>query len=215
MQDQLLHKAGERVRDVYFPLDSFVLLVAGEGAHDVLGVALVGHETMLSAWLLLGMDTAPLQARVQGSGTALRMPADDFLDVLATCPEFERRLRFHLHLVIRHMAQNTVCAVFHVVEVRLAYWLLMIHDRARTDRFYLTHDRLARMLGVRRSGVTTAAGILQRGKLVNYTRGHIVVLNRRGLEKASCPCYRVGRVDARKIAQALRHGDGSAEPGSA
>ncbi|WP_281784618.1 Crp/Fnr family transcriptional regulator [Sinimarinibacterium flocculans] len=214
-QDQLLQKAGERIHHVYFPLDSFILLAAGEGAHDVLGVALVGHETMLGAWLLLGMDTAPLLARVQGGGSALRMPVADFSDVLATCPEFERRLRAELHLIIRQMAQTTVCAVFHVVEVRLAYWLLMIHDRAPTDRFYLTHDRLARMLGVRRSGVTTAAGLLQRRKLVNYTRGHIVVLNRRGLEKASCPCYRVGRVDARKIVKALRHEHGAADAGSA
>lgn len=214
-QDQLLQKAGERIRDVYFPLDSFILLAAGEGTHDVLGVALVGCQTMLGAWLLLGVDTAPLLARVQGSGSALRMPVADFGHVLATCPEFERRLRLQLDLIIRQMAQNTVCAVFHVVEVRLAYWLLMVHDRARTDHFYLTHDRLARMLGVRRSGVTTAAGVLQRRKLVNYTRGHIVVLNRRGLEKACCPCYRVGRVDARKIVRALGHKRGAAEAGSA
>lgn len=204
VQDQLLQRTGERIRDVYFPLDSFILLAAGEDAHDALGVALVGHETMLGAWLLLGVDTAPLLARVQGGGTALRMAAADFMRMLAACPEFECRLRLHLHLLNRQIAQTTVCAVFHVVEVRLAYWLLMVHDCARTDRFYLTHDRLARMLGVRRSGVTTAAGILQRGKLVNYARGHIVVLNRRGLEKVSCHCYRAGRSGARKVARAVR-----------
>jgi CRP-like cAMP-binding protein len=193
VQDQLLQKTGEPVREVYFPLDSFILLAAGPDAHDALGVGLVGHEGVLGAWLLLGVDTSPLLARVQGGGSAMRMAAEDFERVLAQCPVLERRLRVYLHQIICQLAQTAVCAVFHVVEVRLAYWLLMIHDCARSDRFYLTHDRLARMLGVRRSGVTTAAGILQRGKLVNYSRGHIVILDRRGLEKASCGCYRIRR----------------------
>jgi CRP-like cAMP-binding protein len=204
VQDQLLQTAGDRVRDVYFPLDSFILLAAGPDAHDALGVGLVGHEGMLGAWLPLGIDTAPLLARVQGGGSAMRMAVEDFERVLLLCPVLERQLRLYLHVIMWQLAQTAVCAVFHVVEVRLAYWLLMIHDCARSDHFYLTHDRLARMLGVRRSGVTTAAGILQRGKLVNYSRGHIVILNRRGLEKASCGCYRIRRGSVRKAKPSVR-----------
>lgn len=188
--DEILGEPGERIGYVYFPADSFISLMTQVDGHDALGVGLIGSEGMLGASLVLGVHSSPLRARVQGPGTALRMKADDFQRVLTETPILERQLRLYLHVLISQLTQTAGCAAFHVVGVRLACWLLMTDDRANAHRFYLTHDRLARMLGVRRSGVTTAAGVLHGRKLINYTRGHISILDRLGLEQAACGCYR-------------------------
>lgn len=211
-QDAVLGEPGELITHVYFPVDSFVALLTQVDHHDALGVDLIGSEGMLGTSLVLGVDTAPLRARVQGAGSALRMKAADFQRVLTESPVLERQLRHSLHVLLLQLAQTAACASFHVVDVRLACWLLMAHDRAHGDRFYLTHDRLARMLGVRRSGVTTAAGVLQSRKLIGYTRGHIVILDRKGLEQISCSCYRSVREAFKRLAPAaMYHADPSAE----
>lgn len=188
-QDDVLGEPGERIRHVYFPIDGFIALLAGVDGHDALAVDLVGSEGMLGAPLVLGVHTSPMRARVQGSGSALRLKVADFLRALAETPVLERQLRRYLCIRLAQASQTAACASFHVVEARLACWLLMAHDRAHGDRFYLTHDRLARLLGVRRSGVTTAAGVLQAGALIEYTRGHIAVLDRGRLEQSACSCY--------------------------
>jgi CRP-like cAMP-binding protein len=190
-QDEILGEPGERIRHVHFPLEGFIALLASVEGHDALAVGLVGSEGMLGAPLVLGVHTSPLRARVQGSGSALRIKAAEFQRVLLEAPLLERGLRRYLGTRLVQLAQTAACASFHVVEARLACWLLMAHDRAHGDRFYLTHDRLARLLGVRRSGVSTAAGVLQHRKLVRYTRGHIQVLDRPGLEQTACGCYRL------------------------
>jgi CRP-like cAMP-binding protein len=188
-QDEVLCKPGERLRHAWFPLEGFIALLVEVDGHDALAVSLVGSEGMLGGPLVLGMHTASLRARVQGAGSALRIKSADFLRVLAAAPILERQLRRYLAARLTQFAQTAACASFHVVEARLASWLLMAHDRAHGDRFYLTHERLARLLGVRRSGVSTAAGVLQGRALIGYTRGHVVVLDRAGLEHAACACY--------------------------
>jgi len=198
-RDEIIGEPGERIRHVYFPIDSFITLLTKVDQHDALGVALIGSEGMLGTSLVLGVHTGLLRARVQGAGSALRMKAADFQRVLGEAPVLTRQLQLYLHVLLAQFAQTAACAAFHVVELRLACWLLMAHDRAHADRFYLTHDRLARMLGVRRSGVTTAAGGLQARKLIGYTRGHIVVLDRKGLELAACGCYRTLRGTLRQV----------------
>ena len=187
--NEILGEPGDRIRHVYFPIDSFISLLASLDQRDALGVALIGSEGMLGTSLVLGVHAWPLRARVQGAGSALRMTAADFQRVLVATPILERQLRLYQHVLLRQLAQTAACAAFHVVEARLACWLLMTHDRAHGDRFYLTHELLARMLGVRRSGVTTAAGVLQGGKLITYARGHIAIVDRKGLEQAACGCY--------------------------
>lgn len=199
-QDEILTESGEHIRHVYFPIDSFLALLTAVDRHDALAVDLIGSEGMLGASLVLGDDIAPLRARVQGAGNAWRMSAADFQRALIESPMLERCLRLYLSVELTQLAQTAACAAFHVVEARLACWLLMSHDRAHGRGFYLTHDRLARMLGVRRSGVTTAAGVLQGRKLIRYTRGHIAVLDRKGLEQAACGCYRLVRDAFNRVA---------------
>lgn len=194
--DEILGEPGERIRQVYFPLDGFIALLAGVDGREALAVGLVGSEGMLGAPLVLGVQTSPLRARVQAFGSALRIKAADFQRDLVRAPALERLLRRYLSVRLAQLAQTAACASFHVVDARLACWLLMAQDRAHGDRFYLTHDRLARLLGVRRSGVTTAAGVLQSRHLIRYTRGHIVVLDRAGLELLACGCQKPQREPA-------------------
>lgn len=187
----VLHERGQRIRDVYFPTGSFVALAAMVDGEASLDLSLVGSEGMLGWPLVMGVEVSPVRAQVLGTGGAWRMQAGHFRRVLAATPSLRQRLDLYLYLQLAQFAQTAVCTCFHMLEARLAYWLLMTHDRAHSDHFHLTHALLAGMLGVRRSGVTTAAGSLQRRQLIHYSRGEITILDRKGLEQASCECYRL------------------------
>lgn len=180
---------GQLFRHVYFPLNGFISLMATVNDHEPLEMGLIGNEGMLGATLVLGINNAAMLGIVQGSGGALRMPASRFKQLIKTCPMLLRRLNRYLYIVMAQLAQSAACTHFHNIEPRLARWLLMTHDRAHSDHFYLTHEYLANMLGVRRSGVTIAARELQRRDLINYVRGDIHIINRSKLEAASCACY--------------------------
>lgn len=152
-------------------------------------MGMIGNEGMLGATLALGIDTFPMRGVVQGSGTAMRVEVSQFRRELQQNPALKQALERYLYVLIEQLAQNASCNSFHEVRPRLARWLLMTHDRVEGDCFKLTHLFLAGMLGVRRSAVTIAAGELQERRLISYSRGQIRVLNRRGLEAASCECY--------------------------
>ena len=186
-------------RHVYFPLDGFLSLVATVSGHPPLEIALIGSEGMLGATLVLEVKTARLQGIVQGAGTAWRIPASRFRRALRESPALRDVTRRYLYVVLMQLSQSTACTRFHEAEARLARWLLMTHDRAHSNRFHLTHQYLGDMLGVRRSAVTIAAGALQRRNLIRYVRGRIEVVDRKGLEAASCECYRTAIGDYERM----------------
>ena len=189
----VLAAPGQRHAYAYFPVGVIISLLASVDKRMTLEVALVGFEGMLGLSLALGAETAPLRARVRAAGTALRVDASTFMRLLEQSPEMRADLDRYACTQLAAVAQTAVCTRFHLVEERLARWLLMIHDRAGSDHLELTHGLLAEMLGVRRSGITTAAGVLRQRGYIKYTRGDITVVDRTGLEAASCPCYRLVR----------------------
>jgi CRP-like cAMP-binding protein len=187
----VLYEAGETIRNVYFPSQSLVSLLTLVEDHLALEVGLVGREGMVGIAVALGADVSPVRALVQGAGPALKMNAARFRTELRGSPPLQRELHRYIHAMMNQISQTAGCNRFHVVEARLARWLLMTRDRMRSGRFRMTQEFLSHMLGVRRVGVTEAASALQRRDLIEYSRGNIRILNDRGLEAACCSCYGV------------------------
>jgi CRP-like cAMP-binding protein len=190
---EVLCEPGSPTRHVYFPTEGFISLVAQIDGTPALEVGMVGREGMLGAHLALGVVTAPLHALVQGAGAAWRIATPAFRAELARSVPLQRGLHRYLYVLMAQLAASAACLRFHQIGPRLARWLLMTQDRAHADRFHVTHEFLSYMLGVRRVGITAAAGLLQRGGLITYRRGELTVLDRSGLEAAACGCYATDR----------------------
>ena len=188
---EVLYEPGKPIRHVYFPTDSLVSLLTLVEGHRALEIGLVGREGMLGIPLVLGTDDSPVRALVQGSGTALRMKSAPFLSKFKQSAPLQKEIHRYIHERMVQITQTAACNRFHLVEARLARWLLMTRDRVRSDRFRLTQELLGCMLGVLRVAVTKAAGALQRRKLISYRRGEISILDGQGLEAAACRCYQV------------------------
>lgn len=197
---EVLYEPMSPILFVYFPVDCLVSLLTSVENGKTLEVGMVGNEGMVGMPMALGIGISTVRALVQGKGTALRMSAARFRLELGKSVPLQRALFRYDHLLMTQISQTAACNRFHEAEQRLARWLLMTGDRLHANRFYLTQEFLAHMLGVRRVGVTKAASALQAAKLIRYTRGNIEILNRQGLEAAACVCYRIVR-DLQSFAQ--------------
>lgn len=185
----VLYEAGEPMREVYFPGKCLVSLLTLVEGHLALEVGMVGSEGMVGVALALGIKNSPMRALVQGGGPAMRMGAARFSKELSRSGPLQRGLNGYIAALMAQISQTAGCNRFHNVEARLARWLLMTRDRMASKQFPMTQDFLATMLGVRRVGVTEAAGALQARKLIEYHRGSIEILDEQGLEAAACSCY--------------------------
>jgi len=189
MLSEELCARGSILKYVYFPVHGFISLLTNVDDHASLEVAMVGREGMFGAEVVLGMLQSPLRALVQGPGAAWRVGIVAFKEELANSPALREVLQRYLRVVLAQMTSSAACLRFHLIQPRLARWLLMSADRAHGPQFHVTHEFLAGMLGVRRVGITVAAGALQRAGFITYQRGEVTVTNRRGLEAAACSCY--------------------------
>jgi hypothetical protein len=186
---EVLSDPGKPTQYVYFPTAGFISLIAVVKGSPGVEVGMVGREGMLGVQLALGVATAPLHALVQGQGKALRISTKAFKAELSASPALQGALLRYLYVLMAQLAESTACVRFHQIGPRLARWLLMTQDRSQASSFDVTQAFLAYMLGVRRVGISTAAGAFQKSGLISYSRGEMTVLNRKGLERAACGCY--------------------------
>lgn len=190
---EVLYEPGQTIHHIYFPGSSLVSLLTLADGHLAVEVGMVGREGMIGIPLILGHNASSVRALVQGAGTAVRMTTAHFREEFQRSLPLQRELYRYTHAFMVQISQTAACNRFHVLEKRFARWLLMTHDRVKSDQFRMTHDFIGHMLGVRRVGVTKAAQALQQRNLISYSRGVITVLDRKGLEAAACNCYEVVR----------------------
>jgi CRP-like cAMP-binding protein len=185
----ILFEPGDRLRYVYFPDNSIISLLAAVDDRELLEVGMVGNDGMAGLPVFMGVNRSRSRGLVQGSGDAMRMNAAQLRKETSNGSSLHNILLRYAHSLLTQVSQSAACNRFHLASTRLARWLLMTHDRVEGDEFRLTQEFLSHMLGVRREQVTLAAGALQQKRLISYTRGRIKILNRAGLEAASCKCY--------------------------
>ncbi len=185
----IIYEPDKPISHVYFPESGIISLLSAVTTRDTLEVGIVGKEGMVGLSVFLGVEISSNRAIVQGEGVAWRIPTSDFQTECARNGELSQRLKRFTHSLITQISQSAVCNRYHLIEARLARWLLMTQDRMESDNFQITQDFLSNMLGVRREGVNKAATNLQSSQLITYTRGNLSVLNRPGLEAVACQCY--------------------------
>jgi CRP-like cAMP-binding protein len=185
----VLYEPGTRIRHCYFPNDGVVSLLTVLEPRKAAEVGMVGREGMVGMSAAVGINVSQLRAVVQGDGSALRMTAANLQKEFAASNALHRGMFRFNNSLMGQVAQTAACNRFHKAEMRLARWLLVTRDRLRSETFRLTHQFLSLMIGVRRVGVTMAAGSLARRQLISYSRGDVRILNSEGLQAASCECY--------------------------
>jgi CRP-like cAMP-binding protein len=187
---QVLHECGEPLKSGYFCNSGLFSVLNAMPDGKLVTVGLIGKEGFAGMPLLAGFRTGHARTIVQLEATAYRVHADHLERLLRDCPIVERGLQRYSQLLTLQVMQTAACNQLHEVHERLARWLLMVRDRLSCDSLALTQDTLSQMIGTRRASVTVAACFLQRARLISYKRGIVTILNRRGLERSACECYR-------------------------
>lgn len=186
---EVLYEPGRRTPHAFFPVAGFVSLVAPLVGHAGLQIAMVGREGMLGSHLGFGVAVSPWRATVLHDGSAWRIGRAEFRHAMAASVALQELIKRYLYLRMSQLAASALCLHFHLIAPRLARCLLTMQDLTELGTIHVTHESLAGALGVRRVGITVAASALQRGGLIRYRRGALSVLDRAGLELASCSCY--------------------------
>ena len=188
---KVLYESGSRLSHVYFPTTSIVslLYVMEDGASAE--IAVVGNEGIVGISLFMGGESTPSRALIQSAGQGFRLKADLMLQEFNRAGPVLHLLLRYTQALITQMSQTAVCNRHHSLDQQLCRWLLLSLDRLDSEELAMTQELIANMLGVRREGVTEAAGNLQQAGLIRYQRGHITVIDRAGLEQRTCECYAV------------------------
>jgi len=188
---EVVYEFGGQLDYVYFPTTSIVSLLYTMENGSSAEMGLTGNDGVVGIALFMGGGTMPNRAVVQSAGSALRMKAKTLQAEFALGGKFQQLLLRYTQALITQISQTAVCNRLHSVEQQLCRWLLLSHDRVKVDELIMTQELIADMLGVRREGVTVAAGRLQDDGAISYVRGHITILDRQKLEQTVCECYRV------------------------
>lgn len=195
----VLYEPGVKIEFVYFPTTGCVSMIRATGDGSV-EVGTIGMEGMVGVPILLQVDSEPTRAIVQVEGEAFRISSDAFREIVRESTHLERIMLRYAQALFNAVAQSVACNRLHSLEERCARWLLITHDRVEGDVFKLTQEFLSYMLGVHRPAVTLAAGVLQAAGYIRYSRGTITIVDRAGLESASCECYKATREDYAMLA---------------
>jgi len=192
---QVLYESGSKLRHVYFPVTAIVSLLYAIQNGASAEIAMVGHEGIVGVALFMGGETTTSRSVVQSAGYGFRLKGQVLKDEFTRGGALQHLLLRYTQALITQMAQTAVCNRHHSVDQQLCRWLLLSLDRLPSNQLTMTQELIANMLGVRREGVTEAAGKLQEAKLISYSRGHIVALDRPGLEARACECYQVVKTE--------------------
>lgn len=187
----VIYEAGDKMDYVYFPTTAIVSLLYIMENGGTAEIGIIGNDGLLGVSLFLGGDSTSNRAIIQSAGGLCRMKPADLQKEFKLGGRFQDLLLRYTQALMTQISQTAVCNRLHAVEQQLCRWLLLSHDRLHTDKLVMTHDLISNMLGVRREGVTVAAQKLAAKKLIKNTRGTIEVLDRQGLEDASCECYEI------------------------
>ncbi|HVF88506.1 MAG TPA: Crp/Fnr family transcriptional regulator [Blastocatellia bacterium] len=190
-QSSIVYNPRSEIDYVYFPLTCLLSWVVTTLEGEMIEAGITGYEGMLGTQVLMGESLSAYRVEVELAGVALRMRADDFRKESAALPSLHRILLRYIYTQITQLTQSVGCNRFHTVEERLCRWLLVAHDRAKSDELQLTQEIVANMIGARRPAVNIVTGTLQSAGLIKGRRGRIIIIDRQGLEDSACECYRI------------------------
>jgi CRP-like cAMP-binding protein len=196
---RVLYESGRHLNHVYFPTTCIISLLHVLENGQSAEIAVVGNDGVVGVSIFMGGQTTPSRAVVQSAGEAYRMPGPVMMAEFTRGSEMQHLMLRYTQALLTQMSQTAVCNRHHSVDQQLCRWLLLSIDRLPSPELTMTQELIANMLGVRREGVTEAAGKLQKAKVISYRRGHISVLNRKKLEAMSCECYEVVRRETSRL----------------